>query len=350
MNSDLTDSNGAHARPAGASAPTADADADSPPGSRPSSAAASPAEASSDETGSEVDFTAVAHRHRPVTAERVAAEPVEAEAGVQLDEEQVARSAFIDLQHPITFYEGLKLVLMAPVVVMKVLVLCVAVPYAWAVLALLLVGHTPQTPMAPFRQFLVRQWIHQWGRFLLFVAGFFYIPTRGWHNMRAAEESRAILVFNHPSYVDAAVIASFLTPSGVSKAGVADIPFIGTFGVAMQLFFVERKGAGDQSNRHVLQGDAVDAIAERAADRRFPLVAIAPEATTKAKPCLLKFRRGAFVAGQPVCPVLLRYRYKHCNPGWGICNTLFHMYRLMAQFVNHLEIEVLPVYHPSGAQ
>lgn len=48
--------------------------------------------------------------------------------------------------------------------------------------------------------------------------------------------------------------------------------------------------------------------------RRFPLLAIAPEATTKAQPCLLKFRRGAFSAGQPVCPVLLRYRYRHFNP------------------------------------
>ena len=47
---------------------------------------------------------------------------------------------------------------------------------------------------------------------------------------------------------------------------------------------------------------------------RFPLVAIAPEATTKAQPCLLTFRRGAFVAGHPVCPVLLRYRFKHFNP------------------------------------
>ena len=45
-------------------------------------------------------------------------------------------------------------------------------------------------PCPACRQFLVRQWIHQWGRFLLFVAGFYYIPVRGWHNMRAAEECR----------------------------------------------------------------------------------------------------------------------------------------------------------------
>ncbi|KAL4435419.1 hypothetical protein ABPG77_006181 [Micractinium sp. CCAP 211/92] len=264
-----------------------------------------------------------------------------------LSEQQLAASPFIDCEHPVTTYEGVKLLLMAPVVVLKLLVLALVVPYAWAILWVLLLGHAPQTPMQPFRSFLVRQWVHQWGRFLLFLAGFYYIPVRGWRNMRAAEECRAILVFNHPSYVDAAAVPTFFTPSGVSKAGVANIPFIGLFGIALQLFFVERKGSGDKVNRHVLHGDAVAAIAQRAADRRFPLVAIAPEATTKAKPCLLKFRRGAFAAGQPVCPVLLRYRYRRFNPSWGVCNTPFHVYRLLAQFVNHLEIEVLPPYHPS---
>lgn len=36
----------------------------------------------------------------------------------------------------------------------------------------------------------MQQWIHQWGRFLLFVAGFYWIPVRGWANMRAAEAER----------------------------------------------------------------------------------------------------------------------------------------------------------------
>jgi 1-acyl-sn-glycerol-3-phosphate acyltransferase len=75
-------------------------------------------------------------------------------------------------------------------------------------------------------------------------------------------------VFNHPSYIDAAAIATFFTPSGVSKAGVASIPCIGLFAQALQLFFVERTGSSDRANKHVLRGDAVKAIAERAVDRR----------------------------------------------------------------------------------
>lgn len=245
-------------------------------------------------------------------------------------------------------YEGAKLLIMAPIVAFKLLLLACAAPFAWAGLWLLLVGHQPQSPMLSFRQFLVRRWIQLWGRFLLLVAGFYHIPVHGWHNIQAAEACRAIIVFNHPSYIDAAAIATFFTPSGVSKAGVANIPCIGLFAQALQLFFVERTGSSDRANKHVLRGDAVKAIAERAVDRRFPLLALAPEATTKAKPCLLNFRRGAFTVGRPVCPVLLRYRFRHCNPGWGEGNTLFHVFRLLAQFVNHLEITVLPPYHPSG--
>ena len=49
--------------------------------------------------------------------------------------------------------------------------------------------------------------------------------------------------------------------------------------------------------------------------RRYPLVMMAPEATTKARRCLLRFRRGAFATGAPVAPVIITYSFKHYNPG-----------------------------------
>lgn len=78
-----------------------------------------------------------------------------------------------------------------------------------------------------------------------------------------------------------------------------------------------------------------------------PLLVMAPEATTKAQQCLLKFRRGAFTSGCPVTPVLIRYRFRHFNPAWGICrSTALHVYRLLVQPVNHVSLEVLPPYFP----
>lgn len=74
---------------------------------------------------------------------------------------------------------------------------------------------------------------------------------------------------------------------------------------------------------------------------------VAPEGTTKCTQCLLRFSSGAFVAGHPVLPVLLRYKFSHCNPGWGASSPLWHVWRLMHQFNNSLSVEICPPYLPS---
>ena len=75
---------------------------------------------------------------------------------------------------------------------------------------------------------------------------------------------------------------------------------------------------------------------------------MAPEGTTKHKHCLLTFAKGAFAPGLPVMPVLLKYTSVRFNPGWGIVYTAWHFFRVCNQYVNHLEVEVLPIYRPSA--
>lgn len=259
-------------------------------------------------------------------------------------------NTFIDLECPIGAYEAVKLVLMAPVVLAKGVLLSLVLVYAWAVLRVLLLGHTSQTPLHRARRALVEAWVKFWARLLLFVGGFYRIRVTGRENLRAAQEARAVIVFNHVSYVDAAALAALFAPCAVAKSGVARLPLVGTFAVALQTIFVERRGTRDRANRFTLQADPIAAIRERAADRRYPLVMMAPEATTKPRPCLLRFRRGAFSAGAPVVPVLLRYRFAHFNPGWGRVSPGLHLYRLMAQLYNTLDVEVLPLCTPTEAQ
>ncbi len=81
---------------------------------------------------------------------------------------------------------------------------------------------------------------------------------------------------------------------------------------------------------------------------RYPLFIVAPEGTTKHRHCLLTFAKGAFAAGLPVMPVLLKYRSVRLNPGWGIVYTAWHFFRVCNQYVNHLEVDVLPIYRPSA--
>lgn len=58
----------------------------------------------------------------------------------------------------------------------------------------------------------------------------------------------------------------------------------------------------------------------RAHDQRYPQLCIAPEGTCSHGRCLLQFRRGAFLPGHPVLPVVLRYRWRHLNPAWTLLN------------------------------
>lgn len=132
---------------------------------------------------------------------------------------------------------------------------------------------------------------------------------------------------------------------------MATIPFVGKIAVAMQYLFITRKGSMDSANKYTLMMAPQEAVIKRANTGGFPLLALAPEATTKPKECLLKFRKGAFVPGKPVTPILFKYPCKHFHCGWGLpSSTLFHVWRLLSQFVNHCEIEILPTYYPTGEE
>lgn len=229
------------------------------------------------------------------------------------------------------------------------ILLLLAVIYSWTVLNLLLIGHNHKNPMHPLRFMVVLMWIRFWASFVLVISGFYRIPIKGWHHMQTAKACRAILIFNHETYIDPIVIGALLPPSGVAKAGIALIPFINRFAIALQFIFIKRKDTHDKHNKYTFNGkDTVQCISQRASDPRYPLLMIAPEATTKALPCILKFKNGAFVPKRPVVAVLLRYSYAHFNPGWGVTRyTFLHVWRLFSQFVNHLSVEILPVFVPT---
>lgn len=56
-----------------------------------------------------------------------------------------------------------------------------------------------------------------WGQVLLWL-GFFMVPqVTGREHLVEAEKMRALLVFNHVSYLDAILICSLFSPSGLAK-------------------------------------------------------------------------------------------------------------------------------------
>lgn len=61
-----------------------------------------------------------------------------------------------------------------------------------------------------------------WGQVLLWL-GFFMVPrVKGREHIKEAERLRALLVFNHVSYLDALLICSLFSPSGLAKVRSTD--------------------------------------------------------------------------------------------------------------------------------
>jgi lysophosphatidylcholine acyltransferase/lyso-PAF acetyltransferase len=257
------------------------------------------------------------------------------------------RSPFVDLKHPVDVYEAVKMIVMAPVALLRLVLAFVSVVVAWCLLHVLMVGHDVAEPMAPWRYRMVAMLIGIGSRILMFIVGFYYIEVKGRENLEKAKKEHSILVFNHVSYTDPVLLLTQYQACGVSKAGVAEIPFIGKFPIALQFMFIARKGSADKMNKYTVKMDAQQAVLDRCWRKEYPLLAMAPEATTKPGECLLKFRKGAFVPGRAVSPVLFKYDCKHFHVGWGAVHTGFHVWRLLSQFVNKVSIEFLAPYFPS---
>uniref|UniRef100_A0A2I3S9W0 Lysophosphatidylcholine acyltransferase 4 n=2 Tax=Pan TaxID=9596 RepID=A0A2I3S9W0_PANTR len=81
----------------------------------------------------------------------------------------------------------------------------------------------------------------------------------------------------------------------------------------------------------------------------LPQVLFFPEGTCSNKKALLKFKPGAFIAGVPVQPVLIRYPNSLDTTSWawrgpGVLKVLW---LTASQPCSIVDVEFLPVYHPS---
>jgi len=112
-----------------------------------------------------------------------------------------------------------------------------------------------------------------------------------------------LLVANHRSYIDIAVIASAVPCSFLSKAEIADWPILG-YGARRfaNLVFVDRD---DPLSRKRSRSGVADILKQGVS------VVVFPEGTTSAGPGVLPFRPGIFRMAAaleiPVAPVAVRY-------------------------------------------
>jgi lysophosphatidylcholine acyltransferase/lyso-PAF acetyltransferase len=186
-----------------------------------------------------------------------------------------------------------------------------------------------------------------------------YEPTghAGRHNSLADNDiaQTPLLIANHISYLDGPVLAAcFKSPKIVAKAGTRDVPFFGKLMQEMDTVFVDR-GNGD-SRTATLEAISGHCAAWRPGDR--PML-IFPEGTTTNGEGLLNFKKGAFVPGVPVRPVIIVYTGQ-----WDPANTTYHDgengpeemsdaewgAQFLGHFAHEMHVRVLPPYVPNEAE
>ncbi|KAI0530942.1 hypothetical protein KFK09_000490 [Dendrobium nobile] len=197
------------------------------------------------------------------------------------------------------------------------------------------------------------------GRFLsramLFNFGFYWIEeTRLYlsedeHSEQTDEFKRAgVIVSNHVSYLDILYHMSSSFPSFVAKRSVAKLPLVGIISKCLGCVFVQRESKA--SDFMGVSGVVTKRIQEAHQNNQAPMMLLFPEGTTTNGDYLLPFKTGAFLAKVPVLPVILRYPYQRFSPAWDSISGLRHVFLLLCQFINYIEVTRLPVYYPSDQE
>lgn len=161
----------------------------------------------------------------------------------------------------------------------------------------------------------------------------------------APDPSASALVANHVSYLDIlALFALVPAPSFVAKRSLAAVPVLGLLARSLGCVFVDRESGGG----------AAALVRDRCTTppSRRPALLLFPEGTTTNGAFLLPFRRGAFLAGLPVQPVLLQYRWRRWCPAWETAPLVPHLAMLLLSPPGSLSVELrfLPTVAPSAEE
>lgn len=184
------------------------------------------------------------------------------------------------------------------------------------------------------------------------------LPARKsiWAATRTEASVTPIVVSNHLSYIDGAVLALFLSvPRIVAMAGSLKVPLFGPLVKEIECICIDRS----DPNSRKLTMDAIEKHCQEWKPGSRPLL-IFPEGTVSNGESLLPFRKGAFIPGAPVRPVLLVY-----TGSWTPAATTFYkthrgeikedtlwqwFVQVSCHIIKPMRIVVLPPYYPTAEE
>jgi len=163
-----------------------------------------------------------------------------------------------------------------------------------------------------------------------------------------AKTANLLVVAPHLTFLDSFLVAVAFppVPSGVGISSILQYPVMRSLAFAGQAILVDRS---NKESRHCCK----EILEARAGPAWYgPPVMVFPEGVITNGKALVQFKLGAFSAGQPVTPVCLKYPWRHYNPsGCGKnCSMPIAVVRMLLQFANYCEIDILDTYVPSDAE
>ncbi|RDX83669.1 Lysophospholipid acyltransferase LPEAT1, partial [Mucuna pruriens] len=211
-----------------------------------------------------------------------------------------------------------------------------------------------------WRRIVIVQCGRALSRLMLFVLGFYWIthtyriphahenPTTTQKENNAQPEdmgSPGVIISNHVSYLDILYHTSSSFPSFVAKKSVAKLPLVGLISKCLGCVLVQRESKS--SDFKGVSAVVTERIREAHQNTSAPIMMLFPEGTTTNGDFLLPFKTGGFLARAPVLPVILSYHYERFSPAWESISGVRHVIFILCQFVNYMEVTVLPTYYPS---
>nr|AYE66857.1 LPEAT [Lobosphaera incisa] len=158
------------------------------------------------------------------------------------------------------------------------------------------------------------------------------------------------IVSNHMGWSDILVHMSHSFPSFVARASTRDLPMVGLISQNMGCIYVERehKTATTQGVSTLVKERMLHAGSPEAAGMR-PML-LFPEGTTSNGKYLLPFKTGAFLAGRPVQPVVLKYGQGRVSMAWDSIDAKRHIFLALCAPYHTVTVYELPVYVPTAEE
>lgn len=146
----------------------------------------------------------------------------------------------------------------------------------------------------------------------------------------------SMIVANHTGYMEILYTGAKFGCCFVAKSTLRKMFIMGTIMKCSQAIFVDRASGKSHAGSQII---------ERAKNpTKWPPLALYPEGTTTNGKQLIKFHTGAFIAGAPVIPLVVKYSSMMFDPAFTCYSTGLHMLQMLAQPINFMHVIQLPTY------